>query len=181
MPHIHTTEGAYDQTASAFIIRVDGDEPRILLHRHKKLKKYLHFGGHIEIGENPWQAIAHEVEEETGYTLDQLDVLQPRISLPRFEGKYTVIHPLPLAVISHPYDLTLEHKHTDISWVFITNQDPSIKPGKDESSIIVTLTLDQLQKIPKDEMFENIRILSLYSMETCLKEWERTPANAFRL
>jgi 8-oxo-dGTP diphosphatase len=181
MPHIHTFDGNYDQTASAFIIRTDGNKPRLLLHRHKKSNKYLHFGGHIEIDENPWQAIAHELEEEIGYTLDQLNVLQPEISLPRFEGTHTVIHPLPVAVVSHPYDLSLKHLHTDISWVFATDQEPKLNPGADESSDIRALTKEQLESIPENEIFKNIRILSLYSLTTCLEEWKQVPASVYRL
>lgn len=37
MAHIHTKPGQHDLTASAYIIRDDGNEPVVLLHRHKKL------------------------------------------------------------------------------------------------------------------------------------------------
>lgn len=181
MPHIHTADGSYDQTASAFIIRIDGSEPRILLHRHKKLNRHLQFGGHIETNENPWQTIAHELQEEIGYTFEQLQVLQPKISLPSFEGEFTIIHPHPLAIVSHPYDLTLKHYHTDTSWVFVTDQDPLLPAGDDESKDVVTLTKSQLKELPKDDIFENIRVLSLYALDVCLPKWQRIPANEFRL
>ena len=65
MPHIHTKPGQHDHTVSAFIVRLDGKQPRILLHRHKKSGVYMQFGGHIELHENPWQAISHELLEES--------------------------------------------------------------------------------------------------------------------
>lgn len=78
MAHIHTNPGEHDLTASAFIVRDDFEEPRLLLHMHKKLHILLQPGGHVELNENPWQAIEHELREETGYTFDELEVLQPK-------------------------------------------------------------------------------------------------------
>jgi 8-oxo-dGTP diphosphatase len=68
MAHIHTKPGQHDFTASAFIIRIDTPKPKVLLHMHKKLGVLLQPGGHIELNENPWQAVHHEIEEETGTT-----------------------------------------------------------------------------------------------------------------
>ena len=45
MAHIHTEPGQHDFTASAFIIRTDTPEPKLLLHRHKLVGKYLQIGG----------------------------------------------------------------------------------------------------------------------------------------
>jgi hypothetical protein len=49
MAHIHTEPGQHDFTASAFIIRLDRlderGQPKLLLHKHKKLHKLLQFGG----------------------------------------------------------------------------------------------------------------------------------------
>ena len=67
MPHLHTGLGEYDHTVSAFIVKVDSTgEPKLLLHHHKKLDVLLQPGGHIELTETPWAAIAHEIKEETG-------------------------------------------------------------------------------------------------------------------
>ncbi len=53
MAHIHTQPGQHDHTASAYIFRVDFDEPKLVLHLHRKINKYLQFGGHIELHETP--------------------------------------------------------------------------------------------------------------------------------
>src|SRR5260221_14578866 len=49
-------------TASAVVVGPEG----VLLHRHKRLRKWLQPGGHIDPGEAPWQAALREVAEETG-------------------------------------------------------------------------------------------------------------------
>src|SRR3954465_16018556 len=77
MPHIHTEPGQHDHTVSAYIFRTDFSEPKVMLHLHKKHGTYMQFGGHIELNENPWQAITHELREEAGYELDELFILQP--------------------------------------------------------------------------------------------------------
>jgi len=64
MAHIHTAPNQHDHTVTAYIIRIDKDEPRALLHMHKKLNVLLPVGGHIELDETPWAAMAHELEEE---------------------------------------------------------------------------------------------------------------------
>ena len=66
MAHVHTQYGEHDQTASAFIVRTDTEQPKLLLHLHKKLGVLLQPGGHVELQENQWQAICHEIQEETG-------------------------------------------------------------------------------------------------------------------
>lgn len=69
MPHIHTEPGQHDLTVSAYIVRMDLPEPAIILHKHRKLNKWLQFGGHVEPHENPWQAVQREIREESGYEL----------------------------------------------------------------------------------------------------------------
>ncbi len=77
MSHIHTAPGQHDATVSAFIIRID-TEPLVLLHKHKKLGILGQIGGHVELHENPWQAIQHEIKEESGYDITDLMILQPK-------------------------------------------------------------------------------------------------------
>lgn|GEM_PF-86207 len=51
-------------TASAIL--VTPDRRRVLLHRHKRLGLWLQPGGHIDAGEQPWEAARREAAEETG-------------------------------------------------------------------------------------------------------------------
>jgi len=52
-------------TGSAIITAPQG----VLLHFHKRLHMWLQTGGHVELGETPWDAALRESTEETGLTL----------------------------------------------------------------------------------------------------------------
>ena len=53
-------------TATGFLVR-DG---KVLLVNHRKLKRWLPVGGHIEAGEDPTQALRREVREEVGLDIE---------------------------------------------------------------------------------------------------------------
>ena len=58
MPHIHTGEGEHDLTASAILVRKINDLGfSVLLHKHKKIDRIMQPGGHVELTENPYQAV----------------------------------------------------------------------------------------------------------------------------
>ncbi|MGM0616706.1 MAG: NUDIX hydrolase [Actinomycetota bacterium] len=50
-------------TGSAIVL---AEDHRILLHRHKRLGRWLQPGGHLDVGETPWDAAVRETLEETG-------------------------------------------------------------------------------------------------------------------
>lgn len=177
MPHIHTQPGQHDLTTSAFIIRTDGDKPKAVLHLHKKLNVYMQFGGHVELHENPWQAITHEIREESGYDLDQLTLLQPTERL--ISSKDTlpsVVHPYPFAVQTHPIG-NIEHNHTDISYAFVTDQPPRNQPDDGEATDFMLLDIDELRALPIDKMPANVLESFIFVLETCLPNWEQVPAH----
>ena len=53
-------------TVSIFIVHED----KVLLHSHKKAKKILPLGGHIESNELPEEACIREAEEESGLRIN---------------------------------------------------------------------------------------------------------------
>ena len=59
MPHIHRL---YDFVVSAFIIHQD----KVLLVYNKKYSEWLPIGGHIELDEDPEEALFKEIREECG-------------------------------------------------------------------------------------------------------------------
>lgn len=172
MPHIHTGAGQHDHTASAFVIRVDTPEPTIMLHRHKKLGYYLQFGGHIELDETPWQTVLHEIQEESGYTPDQLTLLQPKSRIKKLTR--SDLHPYPVCYNTHRFNDN--HFHTDIDFAFITKEPPKHEPSPNESNDIKLFNRQQLLDLLEGETIENVKEIGLFIFDECLKNWERIPA-----
>ena len=169
MPHIHTEPGQHDHTASGFIVRLDHDEPRILLHVHKLLRKYLQFGGHIELDEDPWQAVKHEVQEESGYSMDQLKILQPKF-YPKRQSKDVKYHPFPISHNTHAFNS--EHWHTDVAYAFTTRQEAKHSVSEDESGIIKAFSKSDIMSMGQDEIFDNLKETCLFIFDECLPNWE---------
>ena len=59
MPHIHRL---YDFVVSVFIVH----RGKVLLVYHKKYNEWLPIGGHIDLNEDPEQALFKEIREECG-------------------------------------------------------------------------------------------------------------------
>jgi len=179
MPHIHTEPGQHDHTVSAFIVRMDTPEPSIMLHVHKKVGLLLQFGGHIELNENPWEAMSHELTEETGYDPDQLSILQPRYPHITFLPN-AVVHPVPLVQNTHNYEAGNEnHKHVDTVYAFVATSAPRQKPDEGESTDIRVFILSELEVIPEGIIAENCRAVSIAILEYFLENWERKPLTDF--
>jgi 8-oxo-dGTP diphosphatase len=171
MSHIHTEEGQYDFTSSAFIVRLDTPEPQLLLHMHKKIGKLLQAGGHVELNENPWEAVLHEIVEETGYGLDQLSVLQPK-QIPIVALPDGVVLPVPACTSTHGFDLWPGHLHTDMAYVFVTNSLPKNLPAEGESDELQWFTLKELDNVDESLIVENIRMIGKAALTIFLEEWE---------
>jgi 8-oxo-dGTP pyrophosphatase MutT (NUDIX family) len=56
-------------TGSAVVVGLRGT----VLHRHKRLHRWMQPGGHLDPGEGPWDAALRESEEETGLHLRHPD------------------------------------------------------------------------------------------------------------
>lgn len=175
MPHIHTEPGQVDHTVTAFIVRLDGDEPRLLFHVHKKYGKLLPVGGHIEVNETPWSALAHEIREESGYDLTQLDVMQPTL---RIQAQPNVIdHPVPLRFNTHEADA--EHYHTDLAYLFVTREAPAHELAEGESDDIRWLTRADLEVATEKTTFADARQTGLDIFDIFLHEWEPVPTTDY--
>lgn len=177
MGHIHTKPGQRDFTASAFIIRTDSKEPCIMLHMHKKLGKFLQFGGHVELHETPWQTVAHELLEESGYELAQLQVLQPKDRIKNVSD--TRLHPVPITLNTHNFGNGVDHYHTDIGFALVTDQAPKHQPAEGESKKFKLMTANEISELPKNLIAENVQASCLFALGTCLPKWEKIPATSF--
>ncbi|MEI7818767.1 MAG: NUDIX domain-containing protein [bacterium] len=179
MPHIHTEPGQHDHTNSIYIVRTDGDEPLVWLHMHRKLHRLLAAGGHIELDETPWQSIAHELTEESGYTLSDLELLQPEDRIKSFTDN-VILHPQPVVVCTQ--NPVAGHYHIDSAYAFITDQEPSLAIGATESHDIRWLSRAELDNLDVEtEVFANTQKVYQYILDVCLPKWDRVSSQSFEL
>jgi 8-oxo-dGTP diphosphatase len=96
MPHIHDL---YDFTVGFFVVHKD----RVLLVEHPRYGKWLAPGGHIELDEDPEEALLREIAEETGLSVEILSD-KPNLGVsknkPLFTPNYMDVH-----------DANAPHKH----------------------------------------------------------------------
>lgn len=177
MPHIHTDKNQHDLTVTAYIVRVDTTEPKVLLHMHRKFNVLLPVGGHVELSETPWQAIAHELTEESGYALDQLDILQPVSRIKKMPK--VVLNPYPLSMNTH--NIPTNHFHTDVEYAFVANSDPIHNVSEGESLDLQWLTRDELIKLSSASIFDNSRAIYKFILDEALNSWERVSTKEFSL
>lgn len=97
MPHIHKY---IDFVSVAYIVHKN----KVLLADHIKYNTWLPVGGHIELREDPQQALLREVQEECGLEIKLLGT-----RLPEIPGDTTK----PLVTPQHIniHDITEKHKH----------------------------------------------------------------------
>ena len=95
-------------TSSAVVVGPRGT----LLHLHKRLRRWLQPGGHVDPGEAPWEAALRETREETG-----LDVRPPGV-------------PVLLHVDVHPAG---SHVHHDLRYLLEVGHDEDPRPAAGES------------------------------------------------
>ena len=127
--------------ASVFII--DPHTKKILLVKHKKFKKWVQPGGHIEHNGTAEEAAQREVYEERGLKVKLSDVSFPR------ENDF--IRPLAIQC-----NRNLEGQmHIDITYPAIPINDEEPKMDKEESLNIKWYTREELDKI---NVFEDVKI-----------------------
>ncbi|MDR2930681.1 MAG: NUDIX domain-containing protein [Propionibacteriaceae bacterium] len=178
MAHLHTEPGQYDLTVSMYVISTQ-PEPRLLLHQHKVLHKLMQPGGHVELTETPWQCVAHELVEETGFDLDQLQILQPMIRPPALPGD--VLHPQPICLRSFPYGSGSTHFHTDLAFGFIADQEPRHPVGPGESDQFVWASRADLISLSPNATYEDARTLGVFIIDEILPAWQAIPTAHFSL
>lgn len=177
MSRIHTRPGHYDQTVTAFIVRIDLTEPKVLVHMHRKLDKLLPVGGHIELDETPWQAMARELSEEAGYTLKDLMILQPAHRIKNFAD--VTFHPYSVAMNTHA--ISPDHIHSDIDYAFVANGLPRTPVASGESTDLRWLNRQELNLLDASLMFDNTKDVYNFILDSALTNWDTVPATEFSL
>ena len=121
MSHIHDL---IDFTVDVFIVYNN----KVLLIFHKKHNMWLQIGGHIELHEDPEQALFREVREECGLEIELIGKKEPRI-----EVKGTKFLYAPSFMNIH--DISETHKHIGLIYFAKAKSDNIILSEREHSDI----------------------------------------------
>ena len=177
MAHIHTEPNQHDITVSAYIVLYDDNEWKCLVHFHRKIHKLMQIGGHIELDETPWQSIIHELRDETGFMVDDVEVLQHVND--RLIEKEGITHPTPFSAST--YFVGNNHYHSDFAYGFIAKQQPSHVPAEDESDDLRWVTLTELRHlVDSSEALEDVYRIYAFLLKH-LESYARVPAEDYSL
>ncbi|OHA66876.1 MAG: hypothetical protein A3C82_03015 [Candidatus Wildermuthbacteria bacterium RIFCSPHIGHO2_02_FULL_47_12] len=151
MPHIHER---IDWTVVAYIVY----EKKVLFVFHKALQKWLPLGGHIELDEDPDEALAREVKEES--RIEDIEVLatRPSIKVDASERKF-------LYTPSYMDIHTINEKHRHIGLVyFLQAKTDVIRLAEQEHTEILWLTKEQFDD-PKFRLEESIKFYAKEALQ----------------
>lgn len=158
MPHIHDK---YDFTASALVVYKD----RVLLHMHKRAKQWLGMGGHIELDQDPEEALWMELKEEAGLTKKELSFAP--ICKPKFhDAEYSWQLPIPFDYYVVKYLPDMEHWHIDSLYLMISSTD-KVNPAPGESQELKWFDLKELKDLK--DIPEELRMKAIAALEYASK------------
>jgi ADP-ribose pyrophosphatase YjhB (NUDIX family) len=140
MPHLFYD---LDFTVSVFVVHGE----KVLLVDHKKLRKWLPVGGHIDIGEDPEQAAYREVAEESG--------LEITLSGERAPGGFAGTKVLTAPTYLDVHDIHGDHRHIGMIY-FATAASSDVRLAPAEHNNIRWFTAADLDD-PKWDVPEAIR------------------------
>ena len=149
MPHIHDL---YDFVVSAFIIY----KGKVLLIYHKKYHEWLPIGGHIELDEDPQEALYREIKEECG--------LKVQILAPTPNIRHRGVKPLPTPSFVDAHKIDARHKHIAFVYFGISSTD-QVKLHEREHREFRWLSNKEL----RDPKLKLTRSIYFYCMEALKK------------
>ena len=130
MPHLHEK---IDFTVSVYVVCKN----KVLLRKHEKYGGWFGPGGHIELDENPVEAVLRETKEEVG-----LDIkLIPPHPIPNSKDEGRELIP-PWFMNIHYINET--HQHNDLIYIAVSETD-KVVPEK-EGDEWRWLTLEEIEK-----------------------------------
>lgn len=156
MAHIHDL---YDFTVSAFIVH----DNKVLLLHHKNLNTWLQPGGHIELNEDPEEALWREIEEETSLTKEVLKIVSYEQNRPKAPRAKSL--PLPFDLNVHTYGES-NHKHIDFCY-HVTSSTADINQNVEESNDLRWFSVEDIEAI-KEDLLPDIYERSLFVLNTTI-------------
>jgi len=121
MAHIHKL---IDFAVAIFIVY----QNKVLLIHHKELNKWLPIGGHIELSEDPEEAIFRETKEETGLEKIKIFGQKPLIKSARTKFLYP-----PTFLDIH--DISKSHKHVGMIYFALSKSDKVVLADREHKEI----------------------------------------------
>lgn len=138
MAHIHEL---IDFVVTAFIVH----ENKVLLVHHKELNWWLPVGGHIELDEDPEEALFREIKEESGISKEELTILSDKPNL----------NPVDAKILYRPNFLDIhtineKHKHIGLNYLLLSRTDQVLLAEKEHYQI-KWFTLTEVEKMQLKE------------------------------
>lgn len=153
MPHIHEM---IDFTVGAFIV----NDNRVLLVHHKKFNLWLQPGGHIELDEDPIEALHREIMEETGLHIRLLDNFKVDVEDPRCK----MLNPPHFMDIHHVTDT---HRHVGMSYI-ATILSGNMRHCEEEHYDVKWFSAQDLDKLSESELSSSTKAYALASLSACI-------------
>ena len=144
MPHIHEL---IDFTITPIIVHPD--KTKLLLVFHPKYDKWLFIGGHIELDENPDEALYREIKEECGLDVEIL-AEKPEVSRNGYKSLFR-----PRFVNIH--EANPPHKHVALVYVCLAKSDQFQLSS--EHTDMKWCTLDEIKDLATEEMHSYSKIV----------------------
>ncbi|GKU25224.1 NUDIX hydrolase [Clostridium folliculivorans] len=142
-------------TVSVFIVHKD----KVLLHLHKKAKKILPLGGHIEVNELPEEACIREAQEESGLEISLYNPVNEELKKScELAGEKLLINPM-YTIFG---EITQEHCHIDFVY-YATSKSYETSPADGESNLLNWYTKEELKSA--DNIQKNILTMANEALE----------------
>lgn len=151
MPHIHDL---IDFTAEAFIVHKN----KVLLRKHDKYKIWLAVGGHIDLHEEPNEAVIREVKEEVGLNVKLF-----------WKGSYPLVQRDQYKELIPPEFMNIHkineiHKHIGMVYFAASDTDKIVESEEEKSEECKWFTKEELDD-PKYQIGEQIKIYAKAALE----------------
>lgn len=141
MAHIHEL---IDFIVNAFIVYKD----KVLLIKHKELGIWLPIGGHIELNEDPEEALCREIKEECGLNVSLV------AKTTEYNGTDSKFLPLPAFLDIH--SINEKHRHIAFEYVAIAKNDNATLNAAEHHEI-KWFSEEELDRM---ELKENVKFLA---------------------
>lgn len=151
MPHIHEK---IDFTVDVFVVYKD----KVLIRKHDKYDKWLAVGGHIELDEDPNQAVLREVKEEAGLDVELVG------QLPKFQTENNSYKELLPPRYMNIHDINPTHKHVSLIYFAKSESDKVIDEGREQSKGYKWFTKKDLED-NHEGISESIKFYALKAVE----------------